>query len=144
MRRLLPHAFALLAALTTTAACTAPATQTDAATAVTTTPIAGFVTDLASFDAFIASTPTPEQFKARYPDVTLVLPGSIATKETFFIFLGTWFIAVALVHLLQRRTAARADKDYATADQLSLCSEYTHKHKSVNKHTHTRKKGSNA
>jgi hypothetical protein len=49
-----------------------------------------------------------------------------------------------LVHLLQRRTAARADKDYATADQLSLCSEYTHKHKSVNKHTHTRKKGSNA
>jgi len=28
--------------------------------------------------------------------------GSIATKETFFIFLGTWFIAVALVHVLQR------------------------------------------
>lgn len=28
--------------------------------------------------------------------------GSIATKETFFIFLGTWFIAVALVHGLQR------------------------------------------
>jgi hypothetical protein len=38
-----------------------------------------------------------------------------------------------LVHLLQRRTAARADKDYATADQLSLCSTYTHKHKSVHK-----------
>lgn len=28
--------------------------------------------------------------------------GSIATKETFFIFLGTWFIAVALVHVLNR------------------------------------------
>ena len=27
-----------------------------------------------------------------------------------------------LVYLLQCRTAARADKDYATADQLSLCS----------------------
>ncbi len=26
-----------------------------------------------------------------------------------------------LVSLLQRRTAARAAKDYATADQLSLC-----------------------
>ncbi len=45
------------------------------------TPVAGFVTDLSSFDQFIATMPTPEQFRARYPDVQLVLPGTIATKE---------------------------------------------------------------
>lgn len=41
----------------------------------------GFVTDLASFEQFIATQPAPAQFRARYPDVTLVLPGSIASKE---------------------------------------------------------------
>ncbi|MES2886126.1 MAG: hypothetical protein V4709_15070 [Pseudomonadota bacterium] len=65
------------AALFALTACAAPSTQTT----MTTTPTAGFVTDLTSFDAFIATTPTPEQFKARYPDVTLALPGSINTKE---------------------------------------------------------------
>lgn len=30
------------------------------------------------------------------------IAGSVATKETFFIFLGTWFIAVGLVYGLQR------------------------------------------
>ena len=43
-------------------------------------PLAGLpvsVKDL--FD--IAGQPTPEQFRARYPDVQLVLPGTIATKE---------------------------------------------------------------
>lgn len=65
------------ATLIALSACAAPATQT----IVATTPIAGFVTDRASFDAFIATAPTPEQFKARYPDVTLALPGSINTKE---------------------------------------------------------------
>lgn len=44
-------------------------------------PVAGFVTDLAAFDRFIATQPTPEGFKAQYPDVTLVLPGQMATKE---------------------------------------------------------------
>ena len=43
--------------------------------------VAGFVTDLAVFEQFIATGPTPEQFRVRYPDVTLVLPGSIASKE---------------------------------------------------------------
>ena len=66
-----------VATLMALSACVAPATQTN----VTTLPIAGFVTDTAAFDAFIATTPTPEQFKARYPDVTLALPGSINTKE---------------------------------------------------------------
>jgi len=45
------------------------------------TPVAGFITDLAAFEQFIATAPQPAQFLARYPDVTLVLPGSIATKE---------------------------------------------------------------
>lgn len=43
--------------------------------------VSGFVTDLVGFDQFIALRPTPEQFRARYPDVHLVLPGQIATKE---------------------------------------------------------------
>ena len=39
------------------------------------------VNDLPSFDRYIAGQPTPEQFRARYPDVLLVLPGDIATRE---------------------------------------------------------------
>jgi len=68
---------ALLLCLLSLAACAAPTQQT----AVTTAPTAGFVTDLPRFEQFIATAPTPEQFRAQYPDVTLVLPGSIATKE---------------------------------------------------------------
>ena len=66
--------------LLTLTACAAPTTVSNEPAAMS-TPVAGFVTDVAAFDTFIATTPTPEQFKARYPDVTLVLPGSIATKE---------------------------------------------------------------
>jgi hypothetical protein len=44
-------------------------------------PVPGKVTDLAAFERFIAGQPTPEQFRARYPDVQLILPGTIATKE---------------------------------------------------------------
>lgn len=44
-------------------------------------PVAGNVTDLDAFAGFIAGKPTPEQFKAAYPDVVLVLPGQIATRE---------------------------------------------------------------
>lgn len=44
-------------------------------------PAHGFVTEMTAFDAFIATHPTPEQFKAAYPDVLLVLPGTIATRE---------------------------------------------------------------
>lgn len=43
--------------------------------------IPGFVTELSAFEQFIATGPTPAQFRARYPDVTLALPGSINTKE---------------------------------------------------------------
>jgi hypothetical protein len=44
-------------------------------------PVAGFVTDMRAFDAFIATKPTPEQFHAAYPDVTLVTPDMMSTRE---------------------------------------------------------------
>lgn len=44
-------------------------------------PLPGKVEDLSAFARFIATQPSPEQFHARYPDVLLVLPGQIATKE---------------------------------------------------------------
>ncbi|WP_370305135.1 hypothetical protein [Sinimarinibacterium flocculans] len=47
-------------------------------------PVAGKVTDVSAFEAFIATRPTPEAFRQTYPDVTLVLPGQIATKELRF------------------------------------------------------------
>jgi hypothetical protein len=47
-------------------------------------PVPGYVTDLGRFDAFIAKHPTPEEFRSSYPDVQLVLPGDMATKELRF------------------------------------------------------------
>jgi hypothetical protein len=44
-------------------------------------PVAGFVTDTKAFDAFIATKPTPEQFHAAYPDVMLVTPDMMTTRE---------------------------------------------------------------
>lgn len=44
-------------------------------------PMHGFVTDMQAFNAFIDTHPTPEQFRAAYPDVLLVLPGTVATRE---------------------------------------------------------------
>jgi hypothetical protein len=52
---------------------TAPATQPK--------PTAGFVLDMKAFDAFIATKPTPEQFHAAYPDVMLVTPDMMTTRE---------------------------------------------------------------
>ncbi len=49
--------------------------------AAETRPVAGFVTDVAGFEQFIATLPTPVTFKQTYPDVTLILPGQMATKE---------------------------------------------------------------
>lgn len=43
--------------------------------------VSGYVTDLPAFERFIATQPTPEQFSSMYPDVKLVLPYDIATKE---------------------------------------------------------------
>jgi hypothetical protein len=45
------------------------------------TPVHGFVTDMAAFDAFIATHPTPAQFRASYPDVQLVMPNTITTMD---------------------------------------------------------------
>ncbi|WP_114241819.1 hypothetical protein [Dyella sp. C9] len=44
-------------------------------------PLHGYVTDMHAFDAFIRTHPTPDQFRATYPDVQLVMPGSITTME---------------------------------------------------------------
>jgi hypothetical protein len=46
-----------------------------------TRPVSGFVTDTTAFDAFIATHPTAEQFKAMYPDVMLVMPDTMTTRE---------------------------------------------------------------
>lgn len=37
--------------------------------------------DQAKFDAFIATKPTPDQFRAAYPSILLVMPDDIATME---------------------------------------------------------------
>lgn len=37
--------------------------------------------DAAKFDAFIATKPTPDQFRAAYPGILLVMPDDIATME---------------------------------------------------------------
>lgn len=45
-------------------------------------PREGNVRDVPTFREFVAEyQPTPEQLKQVYPDITLVLPGDIATKE---------------------------------------------------------------
>lgn len=58
----------------------APAAAT-AVTAATPVPLHGNVTDLKAFDAFIATHPTPAQFRVAYPDVLLVTPGTPSTRE---------------------------------------------------------------
>lgn len=52
-----------------------------ATTPTTPAPVHGYVTDMKAFDAFIATHPTPDQFRAAYPDVQLVLPGTVTTLE---------------------------------------------------------------
>ena len=44
-------------------------------------PVHGYVTDMKAFDAFIATHPTPDLFRVAYPDVQLVMPGTITTME---------------------------------------------------------------
>ncbi len=56
-------------------------TAPQAAPAAAPKPVAGFVTDTKTFDAFIATKPTPEQFHAAYPDVMLVTPDMMTTRE---------------------------------------------------------------
>ncbi|HEX4896459.1 MAG TPA: hypothetical protein VFV11_09040 [Solimonas sp.] len=72
---------ALFAAFLALTACAKPPMPAPPTTPPPTPPVAGFVTDLPGFERFIATAPTPAEFRARYPDVLLVLPGDIATKE---------------------------------------------------------------
>ena len=44
-------------------------------------PVRTSVTDLAAFDVFIATRPTPEALRQRYPGLVVVMPGDITTKE---------------------------------------------------------------
>lgn len=44
-------------------------------------PVHGYVTDITAFNAFIATHPTPAQFRAMYPDVQLVMPNTITTMD---------------------------------------------------------------
>ncbi|WP_199097740.1 lipoprotein [Dyella sp. ASV21] len=58
-----------------------PATPVQSASPTTAIVVHGFVTDLKAFDAFVATHPTPERFRATYPDVLLVTPGMPSTRE---------------------------------------------------------------
>lgn len=66
---------AVLGAAVLSACQTAPAAQAQPK------PVAGFVTDMKAFNAFIATKPTADQFRAAYPDVTLVTPDMMSTRE---------------------------------------------------------------
>lgn len=66
---------AFAAALLALGACQQNATRADPR------PVPGHVTDLGAFHHYIAMHPTPEQFRRAYPDVLLVLPGDISTRE---------------------------------------------------------------
>jgi hypothetical protein len=46
-----------------------------------TKPVSGFVTDMTAFNVFVATHPTAEQFKSVYPDVMLVTPDTMTTRE---------------------------------------------------------------
>jgi hypothetical protein len=74
MNRFTPIFFLLVLGGASLSACqTAPVAQPK--------PIAGFVTDMNAFDAFIATHPTPAQFRAAYPDVQLITPDMMSTRE---------------------------------------------------------------
>jgi hypothetical protein len=75
MTRLAALAFTGILGVAALTACqTAPSAATPA-------PVHGFVTDTKAFDAFIATHPTPDQFRAAYPDVILVMPDMMSTRE---------------------------------------------------------------
>jgi hypothetical protein len=42
---------------------------------------AGSLHDRSAFQAFVQSRPTPEEFEQAYPDLWLILPGDIVTRE---------------------------------------------------------------
>lgn len=64
------------------AACS-PAAQPGPAPAVPTleAPVRTQITDVDAFNAFVATRPTPDALRQRYPGLTVVLPGDISTRE---------------------------------------------------------------
>lgn len=77
LKRALP-ALLLLPGL---AAC-APAPQAQAvASTDDTQPVRTRITDLDSFNAYIATHPTPEALRAQYPGLFVVMPGDLTTRE---------------------------------------------------------------
>lgn len=44
-------------------------------------PVRGHVNNMGAFQTFVATRPTPSEFRRVYPDVTLVLPRDMATME---------------------------------------------------------------
>ena len=42
---------------------------------------AGSLNDRSAFEAFVQLRPTPEEFEQAYPDLWLILPGDIVTRE---------------------------------------------------------------
>lgn len=73
----------LLLAACTPAAQPAPATAPEPAPAVPTVeaPVRTQITDVGTFKAYIATRPTPEALRQRYPGLTVVMPGDISTRE---------------------------------------------------------------
>lgn len=71
-------ALVLLAAVAVAGCQTGAMTAADPAPAET---AAESTFDEAAFDAFIAGRPDPAAFRAAHPDILLVLPGDIATRE---------------------------------------------------------------
>ena len=73
--RLAPFALCLVT-LAGCATASPPAPPTPPGTTLRTS-----ITDTAAFDAYIATRPTPEALRARYPGLLVVLPGDISTRE---------------------------------------------------------------
>ena len=59
----------------------APAPQAQPTPAPTAAPVRTQVTDLATFEAYIATRPMPDALRARYPGLLVVMPGDITTRE---------------------------------------------------------------
>ena len=84
---------ALIVGLALLSAC-APTPEAAPPLTEDTKPVRTQVTDLDAFAAFIATRPTPNALRARYPGLLVVLPGDIATKELrgdnsrYFVELG--------------------------------------------------------
>ncbi len=80
-RQILFNALGMALGLGALAAVSACRVTPPAAAAADVPAPAATVTDPAAFDAFIATRPTPDAFRARYPGLRLVLPGQTSSRE---------------------------------------------------------------